>query len=384
MRIVIITYWSSSDNYGQQLQCFALQKFLKGKGHEVFLIKYQPVIHISFLRRIWRSFIFHCFTSSEEKNEAKVIEELSRKNEVLNKKRDFSGFRDRYIASTDIVYRSIRDLRSNPPKADVYICGSDQVWNNRVEDDNSAGWFLDFGDAKLKRISYAASVGRELDANEYDLFKRHLSRFDAISVREQKACVLCHKLGFKNAIVAIDPTLLLSAFDYDVIGKSAENTPAKNTYVFVYLLNIRRDDDIYWDRFYQDIKKKGYGIKVVASSGYLPAQDFLPNIQNVQASIPEWLSLVKHSEYVITTSFHGVVFSLIYHKNFYAVLLQNEYSKGNDRIISLLSGVGLRDRIISSESDIVNASSTEICWSDVDEKLAGLRNKSIEFLNNQI
>lgn len=149
-------------------------------------------------------------------------------------------------------------------------------------------------------------------------------------------------------------------------------------------MNIRTAEEIYWDDFQKIIAEDGLQIRSVSSSGYLPAQDLLPGIQNEQATIPEWLSLIKHSEYVITTSFHGVVFCLLYHKPFYAVLLQNEYSKGNDRIVSLLKSVGLDNRIISSNTDINSAKIVEICWEEIDVKLEELRKKSVDFLSKEL
>ena len=149
-------------------------------------------------------------------------------------------------------------------------------------------------------------------------------------------------------------------------------------------MNIRTAEEIYWDDFQKIIAEDGLQIRSVSSSGYLPAQDLLPGIQNEQATIPEWLSLIKHSEYVITTSFHGVVFCLLYHKPFYAVLLQNEYSKGNDRIVSLLKSVGLDNRIIFSNTDINSAKIVEICWEEIEVKLEELRKKSIDFLNREL
>lgn len=149
-------------------------------------------------------------------------------------------------------------------------------------------------------------------------------------------------------------------------------------------MNIRTAEEIYWDDFQKIIAEDGLHIRSVFSSGYLPAQDLLTGIQNEQATIPEWLSLIKHSEYVITTSFHGVVFCLLYHKPFYAVLLNNEYSKGNDRIISLLKSVGLDNRIISSNTDINSAKIVEICWEEIDVKLEELRKKSIDFLSKEL
>lgn len=384
MKIGIITYWSSSDNYGQQLQCFALQKYLKGLGHDAYLIRYMPTSHIPLWRRIARSIKYHLLKPSGQKEKDKALAMVSQKNELNNVKRDFIGFRAKYIVSTDFVYHSIKELRENPPTADVYICGSDQVWNNRLEDENTAGWFLDFGSPKTKRLSYAASIGREIETKEYKTLEKYLKRFDAISVREQKANNLCHQLGFEKSIIAIDPTLLLCSSDYSALNSNIKLESSSKPYVFIYLLNIRNCGEIHWNEFNKMIQSDGFAVRVVASSGYLPAQNFLPGYQNEHATIPEWLSLIKHSEYVITTSFHGVVFCLLYHKPFYAVLLNNEYSKGNDRIASLLKSVGLNNRIVSSNSDINSVKAANISWEDVDAKLSELRKKSIDFLNREL
>ena len=385
MRIGIVTYWSSSDNYGQQLQCFALQKYLIGLGHDTYLIKYMPTSHIPLWRRIARSIKYRLLVSSEQKEKDKKLKLICEKNNLLNCRRGFKEFRDKYIKSTEIVYRNIKELRNNPPAADIYICGSDQVWNNSLKDPDTAGWFLDFGKPTVKRVSYAASIGRDIDSSEINRFTKYLMNFNAISVREQKAYALCHQLGFDKSIIAIDPTLLLNSSDYDLIELDSNGTNvAGKPYVFIYTLNIRIAEEIYWDVFQKIIAKNGLQIRSVSSSGYLPARELLPDVQNEQATIPEWLSLIKHSEYVITTSFHGVVFCLLYHKPFYAVLLQNEYSKGNDRIVSLLANVGLENRAIASTKDIEKAHIADICWEEIDEKIHQFRKKSIDFLNYEI
>lgn len=382
MKIGIITYWSSSDNYGQQLQCFALQKYLKGVGHDAYLIRYMPTSHISLWRRIARSIKYRLLIASEQKEKDKKTKLICERNKLLNYKRDFNKFRDKYIQSTGVIYRNIKELRSNPPTADIYICGSDQVWNNRLEDENTAGWFLDFGKPDVKRVSYAASIGREIDNSEMDRFTHYLKNFNAISVREQKAYALCHQLGFEKSIIAIDPTLLLKSGDYDLIANAAiMPIVAKKPYVFVYILNIRTADEIYWDEFQKSIEKEGLQVRCVSSSGYLPAREMLPGIENEQATIPEWLNLIKYSEYVITTSFHGVVFCLLYHKPFYAVLLNNEYSKGNDRIISLLESLDLSFLIISNKESLTQAGFDRIDWVEVDEKIVLLRKKSVHFID---
>ena len=240
MRIGIVTYWSSSDNYGQQLQCFALQKYLIGLGHDAYLIKYMPTSHIPLWRQIARSVKYRLLVSSEQKEKDRNTKLISERNKLLNCRRGFKEFRDKYIKSTEIVYRNIKELRNNPPDADIYVCGSDQVWNNSLKDPDTAGWFLDFGKPTAKRVSYAASIGRDIDSCEINRFTRYLKNFNAISVREQKAYALCHQLGFDKSIIAIDPTLLLNSTDYDLIELDSNGTNvAGKPYVFIYTLNIR-------------------------------------------------------------------------------------------------------------------------------------------------
>lgn len=385
MKIGIITYWSSSDNYGQQLQCFALQKYLKGLGHDAYLIRYMPTSHISLWRRIARSIKYRLLAASEQKEKDKKTKLICERNKLLSYKRDFNNFRDKYIQSTGIIYRNIKELRSNPPTADIYICGSDQVWNNSLKDPDTAGWFLDFGKPTVKRVSYAASIGRDIDSSEINRFTKYLKNFNAISVREQKAYALCHQLGFDKSIIAIDPTLLLNSSAYDSIEIDSNGIDvAGEPYVFIYTLNIRTAEEIYWDDFQKIIAKNGLQIRSVSSSGYLPARELLPGVQNEQATIPEWLSLIKHSEYVITTSFHGVVFCLLYHKPFYAVLLNNEYSKGNDRIISLLEFLHLSNLIVSNSESLKQINFENIDWIDVDAMIALLRQKSTHFIDDTL
>lgn len=385
MRIGIVTYWSSSDNYGQQLQCFALQKYLIGLGHDTYLIKYMPTNHIPLWRRIARSIKYRLLVSSEQKEKDKKLKLICERNNLLNCRRGFKEFRDKYIKSTEIVYRNIKELRNNPPAADIYICGSDQVWNNSLKDPDTAGWFLDFGKPTVKRVSYAASIGRDIDSSEINRFTKYLKNFNAISVREQKAYALCHQLGFDKSIIAIDPTLLLNSSAYDSIEINSNGTDvAGEPYVFIYTLNIRTAEEIYWDDFQKIIVKDGLQIRSVSSSGYLPARELLPGVQNKQATIPEWLSLIKHSEYVITTSFHGVVFCLLYHKPFYAVLLNNEYSKGNDRIISLLEFLHLSNLIVSNSESLKQINFENIDWIDVDAMIALLRQKSTHFIDDTL
>lgn len=382
MKIGITTCWQSMNNYGQQLQCYALQHYLREQGHDAFLIRYSP---LSAARPLWRrigGFIkYRLLASPAQKEEHRTLAQLYKTNAVLNEARRFPEFREKYLHSTDRLYTTIDELQQNPPTADAYITGSDQVWHDPLTIPNNTATYLDFGPTTTRRISYAASIGREIPRQEIGKFVDLLKHFDHISVREHKAQELLKGLGFSDTTVTIDPTLLLSSTLYDKI-ESDEGQDLSKPYAFFYVLNIRTEAELYWQHISKSLSEQGLEVKSVAASGYLPAREFIPGVSNIQATIPQWLSLVKHAEVVFTTSFHGVVFSLLYHRPFYAILLTNENAKANDRLTSLLGICGLTRRIIANEQDAQHLDTTPIDWTDVDARIAKMRQSSVDFLND--
>ena len=177
MKIGIMTFWWSDDNYGQLLQCYALQKFLKDLGHEVFVIKYREKhkpLYTKILKALNPKKVFKFFTNTIKQR--KVIAEQKQFN------REFDKFRNRYITWTDRIYNSYDELKRNPPKADVYIVGSDQVWNPTIAStagDALKAYFLDFGNENIKRWSYAASFGQvQLEQQWIEVITPLLKKFD--------------------------------------------------------------------------------------------------------------------------------------------------------------------------------------------------------------
>lgn len=389
MKIGVVTYWSSDDNYGQQLQCFALQRCLISLGHDAFLIKYQPEEERkSLLQRIVLKFsikkIFNVLNGNRKKNKEFYDheEKLKKQNEIFNKKREFEEFRKKNICSTDIIYRSIDQLRLQPPPADVYICGSDQVWNNSVLQKNSAGWFLDFGSAK--RVAYAASIGRSIEKRELPKFIAYLKKFDAIGVREKGVESFCRSIGFENTKQVLDPTLLLRKDDYQQLFESSHKDFNLPKYTFVYALNILTPNEIEWDVLQDYLKANNLNVRFVSSSGYYQARKLIDSVNPELLSIQDWILGIANSTNVVTTSFHGVVFSIIMHKNFIAIPLRNAYATGNMRIECLLKSLGLENRIYTSEQTFNQVMDCEIDWQLVDSRLDVLRKNSLAFLLNAI
>ena len=385
MQIGIITYWSSDDNYGQQLQCYALQRFLRDKKHNAFLIKYKPTAEQKSkwdkLKGISIGKLLDKLSSAKRK-EIAINKLLGNENKELNKARMIEKFRNDHLNTTEIEYHSIEELRQNPPEAEVYICGSDQVWNNSLHSKNTAGWYLDFGNPSIRRISYAASIGRNIEKGEQSTFKTYLNHLNAISVRESSAQALCQSLGFSNVEVVGDPTLLLSANHYLSLCKDIPKQ--EHPYLFMYMLNISTPEEIGWDKVSAYLQARSLDLKTVCSSGYLPARELIPDNRNILASIPEWIALIRDARYVITTSFHGMMFCILLHKPFLVMKLTNQYAKGNNRMTSLLATLGIEERIHNSSLPFDRQMENEINWTEVEKKLAALRNNSIKFIERNI
>lgn len=387
MRIGVITYWNSNDNYGQILQCYALQKCLRDKGHDAFLIRYLPRSQSLTLGQKIRKHLspqgIAYLLSKQHKTDKCTYHEEERLRLInldLNKKRDFEDFRQKHIHSTEIVYRDLRELRNNQPKADIYICGSDQVWNNPLELPETAAWYLAFGNAETRRVAYAASIGRDLNQHELPLFKKYLAAFEKIGVREESTRLLCERLNIKNVQVTLDPTLLLPVEEYRKIASFQSNTG--KPYLFMYVLNVSTSSEIHWEKIREYIEREELDFKIVCSSGYMQARELLEGYRNLQATVPEWLWCIDNARCVITTSFHGVVFCIKMHKPFLAILLTNKYSKGNDRITSLLNTLGLSERIYRPALSVEEQLGKPIYWKDVEHKINELQKQSRNFLDS--
>lgn len=381
MKIGILTHYGTEDNYGQVLQCYALQQFLKSIGHDPYLIVYQPT-HKKSILTYFRKLALSIFSliSNNKSNWKKQLdhyEKLRIINHKKNKERNFKSFIESNISISESTYKSPNDLLHRYPTADAYIVGSDQVWNVPLKSKESQIWYLNFGDKSTLRISYAASFGRIIpDYEKKELFQ-NLQRFNGISFRETSGVRIGQSLGFKDSIQVLDPTLIIDNKIYDKLINQID-IPSNQEYVFLYYLNISKPEEIKWTELDRFLHTTNLKLISVNASGYYPADDIIPNVVNHCLTIPQWISHINYSKIVISTSFHGIVFAIIFHKPFIAILLENQYNEGNDRIISLLKNLGLEDRILKNNFESIY--SKHIDWESVDLKLNYLKNQSREFI----
>lgn len=335
-----------------------------------------------FFKRCIRKIIGLISKSRREAYEkVRFYQKLNRENSIKNKTRMFLEFKNKNL-NLSKVYTSYRELQKEPPEADVYIVGSDQVWNPSLKDPDTAAWYLKFGNDTIKRISYAASIGRIISKDEESLFVDYLHSFDAISLREKNAFDYCFHLGFDNCKLVVDPTVLsqFSIYESFIDKKLIPHRP----YLFLYYLNIQDKKELVWGQLEMFLSKQKLALRSVSSSGYYPAQSLIPENKDELLTIPEWLTAIYHSQYVVTTSFHGMVFAILMHKPFVIIPLTNQYKSGNGRIVSLLMNIGLEDRLLSESNNINDIFAKKIDWDDVDNKLSEMRLASERFLEDAL
>lgn len=375
MRIAVITFFQSQNNYGQLLQCYALQKVLYKLGHRPYLIRYgfhQQFFH--WLKK--RNFL----TIGGLHTTCHQFKEVIRHRKMASE-RGFDEFRKKHLTQSLRTYNSLAELQYRTPQAGCYITGSDQVWAQLLSKDDNRSFFLDFGSERIKRMSYAASFA--LDDYPAELKGRlaeQLGRFDAISVRERTGVDICKSVGF-DATLTLDPTLLLTADQYQKLIEK----PSLTHYCFVYHVNVASKEELWWDEF-SDYNRR-HGLLSVATFAN-PIKDmnmeFLEGAGYVYPSIENWLGYISEAEYVLTSSFHGVVFSLLFHKPFVVCLRKASMFAGNDRVTTLLELLNLSDRIMKSEKKVEEIVMKPIDWTDVDFVLEQRRKESLDFLKNNL
>lgn len=249
---------------------------------------------------------------------------------------------------------------------DAYVVGSDQVWRPAFNLGPRLGnIFLDFAGDDVKKISYAASFGcKEWEYTEEQerMCGKLAKRFDAISVREASGVDLCKEHFGVDATLVLDPTLLLNKEDY---GKVCHDVPKKEKHIFVYSLVVSEGVLAVAEKVAEAM---GLSIIVKQAGRKVKKED----------TIEDWFAEFRDADYVVTDSFHGMVFSIIFNKPFSIVM---NPSGGNDRYLSLLSQLGLMERIVSDELQPVFSA---IDWSDVNHRLTELRKASFEFLKTNL
>lgn len=343
-------------NYGGIIQNYALQQVLMKLGHEPLTFEHDTCYSRTrwFLRTIK-----HILRTRSFRN---LPVYPIYKGRIGNK--NFIKFVLKNIKSVPV--KDFTPFLTTQYGIDAYVVGSDQVWRPAFNLGPRLGnMFLDFADDKVKKLSYAASFGCkewEYTKEQEKACSKLARRFDAISVREASAVDLCKNHFGVDASLVLDPTLLLNKEDY---GKVCNDVPRKEKHIFVYSLVVSEEVLAVAEKVAETIDLP---IIVKQAGSKVKKED----------TIEDWFAEFRDADYVVTDSFHGMVFSIIFNKPFAIVM---NPSGGNDRYISLLSQLGLMERIVSAELQPVFSA---IDWSDVNHRLTELRKASFEFLKTNL
>ncbi len=351
-------------NFGSCLQVYALQETLKSMGVDATIVDYRP-------QAIEDSFgIFIKDLYNESKSNIINLISFYIKTIVFFPKRymrekKFEEFRNNYYHLTKNVYTD-DNINDNNLCFDIYFYGSDQIWNPKITKGLCDAYFGVPFDRDAIHASYAASIGLSHLNNEEANFREKLKFLDYISVREETAKELIQNLTDKDVKVVLDPTLIVNR---NIWFDMVKNVKIKEKYILVYSLKVDTSLIEYVKKLsaeknlkvvFFDLKKR-YGKNCISDFSADP-QDFI--------------SYVKHADYIVTNSFHGTVFSVLFEKKFICVPMEGTSS----RMINLLENLKLTDRLYSDNCNI----DEEINYKTVNNNLLSLKKESIDFLERVI
>lgn len=361
-KVEIITIFDNT-NFGTYLQALALALVIKRKGYDVEIIDY---IRPGQSEDAWKK-----FADNFIKKIYYTLWEFPRWRKLRN---DCHSFVHRFVQLSKVQYLSFDDLKRNPPLADIYVTGSDQVWNSIYNEGIDRSFYLDFVPEGCKRVAYAASIGMpEIPRGEVEGMRRLLSKYSAMTVREADASRLLAGLGFSGVPVVLDPTLLLDKDDWKSISGQFVQIDTE-PFILVYSVEEKEQNALIGK--YADIlsRKNGWKIYEISYNSYHRRLKFADR-HFLQVTPDIFLQLMLKARFVIVSSFHGTAFSINFNKQFLTIT-PNRF---NSRVDNILTLCGLKDRLVTtSDFDVDNI--RPISFDKVNTLLDKERSKSFDLL----
>lgn len=368
MKIGILTYQYAM-NYGAVLQAYALKTYLETLNHEVEILNYDSSYLYANQRSIKAKIISHVWNIFKNVLGAK------------KKRKLFDTFRNNYLKLKfpSLTTKNQLLMYLINQNFDAFIVGSDQVWNPEINGHDDT-YYLNFQNKALK-ISYAASFGvGTIKENDLTQILDSLKSFSAVSVREKTGLEIL-KLFNKKVEVVLDPVFLPNI---EIWNRLAEKNPViTGKYMLCYVMPGDREIETRIEVLSQQYKEKtGNQVIFLGRKEYKKFKNDGKDL--VVASPGSFVNLFKNADFIVTNSFHGTAFSLIYNKNFYSLV--NRHLKGEkqlcSRVIDLLTELGIEDRALNPSDDCIFEN--KINYSIVNEKLNLKRNTSKEFLKKSL
>lgn len=365
-KVGVITY-HYFHNYGALLQAYALCSVIARLGHSCHIIDFRPEPNLS--RKI-------AFSLNPRRWPGVLVRLWFSRDNSLYRKR-FNEFIANYLPLTERCYTTTKELERNPPLFDTYVCGSDQVWHPLLLNrEFGLPFLLNFVPEGKRRVSYAASFGVSEIPEQY---RRQMAdllyRFDAISVREDVGCDIVKSLTGRDAKHVLDPTLLLTAEDYQQIAV----TPPYDDFVLVYPMELGPNQSFL--RLVQLVKSR---VKLpfvfVFPDGYSHVWLRLADKVRLDAGPREFVGLIDRARLVLTNSFHGTALSIVLGRPFLGV----PHSSTNARIKSLLQLLDLQARQLVDPAEIDDRFLDTSDYPGAFELLSKQVELSLDFLKSEL
>ena len=374
------------DNYGTILQEYALVEILKQLGHSPVFVsreyssRYFRISLKTRIRAFLRQFVKKMILFRGDSLAYISLKKSILANQLYIKKRNtfrcFDDFIDKKIYPKTKVAATSEDLETNTKDLNVIIVGSDQVWAPEASREKIYDYFCEFlRDSSIKAIAYAPSFGfdnwrytREQTSRCRDLLKK----FESVSVREADGVNKCQKYFNRQATHVLDPTMLLTKDFYEKNFVDVETENDNDGFVFSYILDESEERNTIINKISKLLKKE---TKILNYSGSIKNGLLLPKMET-------WLSNFSRSDFIFTDSFHGTALSIVFNRPF--VTFFNK-KRGNARFLSLLETFNLKDRLITSASELTEEKIlAPIDWNKVNIILELERDKSLNFLKNSL
>lgn len=370
-KVGIITF-HASHNCGSMMQAYALQKTLKKMNVDNEIIDFQ-----SFGQKDMYAVVH---TKKEWKSFAKNMLTLPYRKKIKLQWESYEQYKNKIFELSDKQYSTTSELTETNNLYSSFISGADQIWNITIRDYDDA-YFLSFVTDNRKKNAYAPSFGAKRIEEHTDNKQKYinfLNSYNNLSIRENNGKKWIKELTGRDAKLVLDPTLLLQEDDY---LEAMEDIAVDKNYIFYYSPKYNKKIDKLVKRIAKKYNKKvivwnatEYYVKQERRNGFVLPEKINPGV---------YLYLIKHADLIITTSFHGSIFSTIYRKKFWTIK-NGDMFNNDDRVITLLKQIGFEDKLIDLEFDNNKDYFEEINYTNYERKLDELKKESINYLKKCI
>lgn len=355
-------------NYGASLQAYALMRYLQDVGNEVSIIDYKPD-YSKARYNFWYISPQYRWRKNPLLRFCACFVLAPKRFYTYRRKKAFDTFKSKYLHLTR-RFSTLTELEQAQWDAQMFIAGSDQIWNTDHENGKDPANYLSFVPQGKKRMSYAASFGIDYIKPEFkDMVYQNLMRFQQVTVREKQGVRILNQLGL-SAEQVVDPVFLLPKNEWEDMSVSPK---VKGKYILVYDFGRNKMMQEFAIRYAKEHQLRIFSLNDFVSHSYADC-----NINN--AGPREFLGLIRNAECFISNSFHGTAFSIMFEKQFFVF---NRKDAVNSRMESLMEMAGLQDRLIMNQADFIKMD-TLIDYDAVNSRMVEYITKSKDVLAKNI